>query len=61
MYRLVVGTWGVSPDVFWRLDPRGDLWWLVEAKMPPKMYGSMRESDVATLHEELVEMGYLRG
>jgi len=32
-----------------------DLFWLIDAKRPPKMYGSLTEDDVAEIHEFLQE------
>lgn len=29
-----------------------EFWWLAEAHKPPKMYGSMTESEVADIYEE---------
>jgi hypothetical protein len=29
-----------------------ELWWLIEAKQPVKMYGSMTEDEVRQIYEE---------
>lgn len=34
-----------------------ELWWLIEAKRPPKMYGSMTENEVASLYEDMKAKG----
>jgi hypothetical protein len=41
----------LTRDQFWKADPR-ELWWLVEAVKPPKMYGKMTEDEVAEIYEE---------
>jgi hypothetical protein len=35
-----------------------ELWWYVEAKLPPRMYGSMTEEQVAALYEEMKDAGF---
>jgi hypothetical protein len=37
------------------------LWWLIEGKRPPTMYGSLTENEVAELHGWMREQGYLNG
>ena len=49
-FKAAVGQWGLRPKDFWRLTPR-EVWWLAEAKRPPKMYGSLTESEVRDLYE----------
>lgn len=44
----------MAPTEFWRLTPT-DLFWLIDAKRPPKMYGSMTEDQVAELWEITME------
>lgn len=48
----------MTPEQFWRLHPL-EFWWIVDARKPPKRYGSLSENDVAELHEELKDMGLL--
>jgi len=43
-----VGQWGIQPLDFWAMSVQ-DWWWLHDAKKPPKMYGSITESDVDRL------------
>lgn len=46
-----MGLGWLKPSEFWSLSPL-ELWWLLEAKQPPKMYGSMTEDQVAQIYEE---------
>jgi hypothetical protein len=41
----------MRPKDFWRLTPT-ELWWMFDAKQPPKMYGDMTEAEVAAIYEE---------
>ncbi|RFA24346.1 hypothetical protein CAI21_21975 [Alkalilimnicola ehrlichii] len=41
----------MSPAEFWRLHPV-EFWWLVQAKTPTRMYGSLTEDEVAELYED---------
>jgi hypothetical protein len=41
----------MRPKDFWRLTPT-EFWWLVDAKRPVKMYGSMTEFEVAQIYED---------
>lgn len=41
----------MSPREFWSLTPT-EFWWLVDAHKPVKMYGKMREDEVAAIYEE---------
>jgi hypothetical protein len=41
----------MRPKDFWRLRPI-EFWWLLDAKRPPKMYGSMTEQQVAQIYME---------
>lgn len=41
----------MRPKDFWRLSPE-EFWWLVSAKRPAKMYGSMSEAEVAEIYAE---------
>ena len=34
-----------------------ELWWLIDGKRPPKMYGSLTEDDVLDLYDELEAAG----
>lgn len=36
---------------FWEMHPV-EFWWLVEAKKPVKMYGSMSEDEVREIYEK---------
>ena len=36
-----------------------ELWWLIDARRPRKMYGSSTESEMASLHADLKAMGAL--
>ncbi|MFA5387043.1 MAG: hypothetical protein WC322_01450 [Candidatus Paceibacterota bacterium] len=29
-----------------------EIWWLIDARTPEKMYGSLRESEVAEIYEQ---------
>lgn len=40
------------------MDP-AEVWWMVEALRPPKMYGSLPESEIAELWEEAKAEGIL--
>lgn len=48
MYTLCVGQGWISPREFWAMPP-GELWWLIEAKMPKQ---GMAESTA----QELLDM-----
>lgn len=48
---MVVGVWGWQPSEFWALHPI-EFYWLMEAKRPTKMYGSMTEAEVAEIYDE---------
>lgn len=37
-----------------------EVWWLVEAKKPPKRFGSLVESDLEALADDMRELGVLR-
>lgn len=50
----------MTPEQFWRLHPL-EFWWLVDARRPVKMYGSMPEHEMADLYEELEEAGLIHG
>lgn len=50
----------MTPDQFWRMHPR-ELWWLIEAKRPPKRYGSLTEDEMESLHDDLEEQGFFNG
>lgn len=39
----------MTPREFWRLHPT-EVHWIVEAKTPPKMYGSLTQNDVDELY-----------
>ncbi len=43
-------TWGLRPVEFWSLAPI-EFWWMVEARTPVKMYGSMTEAEVDELYQ----------
>jgi hypothetical protein len=42
-------------DEFWTATPR-ELWWLIEAKTPTKMYGEFTEDEAERLYR-LLEKG----
>lgn len=52
-YKIVIGQGWLPPSEFWRLHPT-ELWWLIDAKRPRKMYGSMTEDTVRELYDELM-------
>lgn len=37
------------------------MYWLVEARRPPKTYGHMAEHEVAALHDEMIDSGQFPG
>ena len=41
----------MSPAEFWSLTP-AEVWWLVEANRPVRMYGSMTEMEVEELYRK---------
>lgn len=41
----------MSPSEFWAMQPV-EICWLLEAKRPPVMYGSMTEAEVKQIYEE---------
>jgi hypothetical protein len=41
----------MRPEDFWSLTPT-EFWWLFDAKLPVKMYGSMTEYEVRYLYEK---------
>ena len=46
-----MGAGWVSPAEFWSLHPT-EFWWLLEAKRPARMYGSMTETEVREIYHE---------
>ena len=50
-YKMAVGSWLMAPSEFWELSPT-EFWIIYEAKLPPKTYGKMSESEA----ERLVKM-----
>jgi hypothetical protein len=38
-----------------------ELWWLIEAKMPPKRYGLLTENEMADLYDDMKKKGLLDG
>lgn len=38
-----------------------EVWWLVEAKKPPKSFGSLIEPELETLVDDMRELGVLNG
>lgn len=50
-YKLVVVDIGRPSAEFWAMTP-AELWWFLEAKKPPKMYGAMSEDEVRQIYEE---------
>jgi hypothetical protein len=40
----------LKPAEFWDLHPL-EFWWLVKARRPVRMYGSLTEHDMAELYE----------
>lgn len=36
-----------------------ELWWLIDAKRPQKMYGHLTESEMGDLYDDLVDMKLL--
>ena len=53
---MAVGSWSMAPSEFWELSPT-EFWIIYNAKLPPKMYGKMPESEA----ERLVKMMEDRG
>jgi len=51
MYQATVGRQLLSREEFWSSHPI-ELWWLIEANKPVKMYGRMTEDEVAEIYEE---------
>jgi hypothetical protein len=47
----LVGSGRLTPSEFWGCDPV-EVWWLVEAAQPVKMYGDMTEGEVAAIYAE---------
>lgn len=47
----MVGQWGMSSADFRQMHP-AEFWLLLEAKQPPKMIGSITESEMAQLYED---------
>lgn len=45
---MAVGSWAMSPRDFWDLSPT-EFWIIYEAKLPPKQYGKMSESEAERL------------
>jgi hypothetical protein len=47
-----VGIWGIAPSEFWQMTLAE--WWLVyDAKIGERHYGTMRESEVEELYQDL--------
>lgn len=53
---MAVGSWSVSPSEFWEMSPT-EFWIIYDAKLPPKMYGKMHESEVSRLEKMMQKMG----
>lgn len=41
----------MSPAEFWELHP-DEIWWILDARRPAKMYGKMTEDEVRKIYEE---------
>ena len=39
------------------MSPR-EMWWLMEAKIPPKMYGSLSEAEISDLYDRTYGDGH---
>lgn len=52
--------YNLPPSEFWNMHP-DELWWLVEAKLPQKKYGSLTEDEVAEIYEDMLEKGLFNG
>jgi hypothetical protein len=48
----------MRPKDFWAMHPV-EFWWMLDAKRPPKMYGSLKEEEIAELYEEMKRAGVL--
>ncbi len=53
---MAVGTWGIAPSEFMKMCP-AEFWLVYDAKLPPKMYGRMSESEAEELLELMNEKG----
>jgi hypothetical protein len=53
---MAVGNWLMAPSEFWELSPT-EFWLIYEAKIPPKTYGKMSESEA----ERLIKMMDMEG
>ena len=45
---MAVGSWQMAPSEFWELSPT-EFWIIYSAKLPPKTFGKMSESDADRL------------
>lgn len=45
----------MKPREFWELHP-DEVWWLIDARRKPQMFGSTSESDMASLADEIEDM-----
>ena len=51
MFQAAVGQGWMTRSEFWDCHPI-ELWWLLEAKKPVKMYGNMTEYEVKEIYED---------
>ena len=54
-----MGQGWVTPEQFWKMHPQ-EVWWLIDAKRPPKRYGHLVESEMNDLLGDLEEAGFLK-
>lgn len=46
----------MTPEQFWRAQPR-EIWWLIAARRPRPMFGRMSEDEVESLYAETFDDG----
>jgi hypothetical protein len=51
MYKSVVGNGWVTPRDFWHMHPQ-EVFWLIDAKKPVKMFGNMTEDEAEELYRQ---------
>lgn len=56
---MAVGLWGIQPSEFWKMT-MAEWWWVYDSKVGEPKYGSLTQSEVEELYEDLNNGGFGR-